>query len=1068
MQLYAGHDSRAATFLAEAYASNEQPSDLLRLMLGRAIGTVDALVVSDPAPVDGMVFAAGGRRFVTYDRHGHVRVYRVDAAPVVTLADTPEELSAIAVSRDGAKIAIAPTQGPISIWSGDDGHRLVSLDNDHQGSLAFSPDGARLYVGRDGIEAFDAATGKHTVESAVFEWGVSQIAVTGDGRNVIAVVDRHLAVIDAATLAVTASRGEEVERLSPSGDRVIVRAADSRQPPAPKGDAPLVVRDELYNPMHLDAPLASFEGPDAATYELGGDRVLRIGLDAILLHDRDGREIGKYAGGTAALAPSGRRVAVCDDGGTIWIWDDHEHVIAHFTGHEHAVKFLAFSPDSRELVSGGEDGLRLWHVPDADVHSLGFRGRLLDDAVSADGKRLVATDGNDAIVYDTTTATAVARLASSEPLWWASMSPDGTRVATASSAGHIALWDVAGKRQLAETSHIAFTVRFSPDGARIVTSGDRDTYVWDATTLKQLAKCAGTDELTISARFSPDGTRVVAAARDHVARVYDVATMRRELEAANHTDYVIDAAYDPTGQKIVTASGDGTAVLWDAHSGTQLAVLVGHTTALHGAMFSRDGSRVLTVGSEGARVWSSADGKLEAVLAGSEPLVGARFLGDGSIVATSTAHGARLWDARHGEPIFSLPPPAPEAGAGIVAGNVLQPLHDPRQRADTIAEAPDGSWIVFDHVQYALPREHRAADTLAALVDARSGWRMLGGGLVPAAESARRTDESARVEASVLAFEFADETIEAVLRKPQVVLPPAADTVGDANAASVEHKLQTAFDALTSRAGLATARAMTAGLPELPAVSPRALYQLAWVRADLGEDVAAFHAMRAAAMHWGAIDPSLRHELMRMAAAADASPEEVTPSLADPPANRVDPVTLDDLAEAYRDAGDAEARGARTGTARQGCAARAGCTGTHRSDAGRARRGWHARARQRRRSPRCCGSARTRRSMTRPARRCCRPFAMPPTPRARSTRRRTTNATVARRCASSVACKISATMTALARRSRIYARRSRKVRGRSSTSTTSPSCVLRSARDIAASSAATSTCSRTSPTRQGR
>jgi WD40 repeat protein len=76
-----------------------------------------------------------------------------------------------------------------------------------------------------------------------------------------------------------------------------------------------------------------------------------------------------------------------------------------------------------------------------------------------------------------------------------------------------------------------FSAAFSPDGSRIVSSGDRTARIWDAATAKEIAVLRGHDDSVLSAAFSPDGSRIVTASSDETARIWDahLQTMSAKL-----------------------------------------------------------------------------------------------------------------------------------------------------------------------------------------------------------------------------------------------------------------------------------------------------------------------------------------------------------------------------------------------------------------------------------------------------------------------------------------------------------------------------------------------------------
>ena len=246
------------------------------------------------------------------------------------------------------------------------------------------------------------------------------------------------------------------------------------------------------------------------------------------------------------------------------------------------------------------------------------------------------------------------------PVWSAVLSPDGSRVLTASSDLTARIWDAQTGGPIAAFVGHSGPVRsalFSVDGKRVVTaSHDNTARIWDAATGTEIAVLRAHADRILSAAFSPDGSRVATASYDKTARLWDAATGAEIRVLEGHTDRVLSVAFSPDGSRVVTASSDKTARVWDVPAGREIAVLR-HEGVVRSAVFSPDGSRVLTSSHDlTARLWDTTTGKQLVMFKGHvDTVLSAVFSPDGSRVATASAdRTGRVWQASTGAEIAVL------------------------------------------------------------------------------------------------------------------------------------------------------------------------------------------------------------------------------------------------------------------------------------------------------------------------------------------------------------------------------------------------------------------------------
>ena len=359
------------------------------------------------------------------------------------------------------------------------------------------------------------------------------------------------------------------------------------------------------------------------------------------------------------------------------------------------VESVAFSPDSKQALTGGDDWTaRLWDVATGrEIRT--FQGHIVkvtSVAFSPDGKQVLTGNGDRAArLWDVTVGKQLRAFRlrnaqlyeTSRANFPVALSPDGKHVLMGSSDEMSRLWDVgSGKEIPALQGHIQgrensvdiTTIAYSPDGKHVVTgSADRIASLWNAATGKSIRvfqdrrldedeHCGG----VATVAFSPDGKQVLTGMAYEkglaslrlgtAARLWDVATGRRIRDFAGHIGGLQSVAFSPNGKQVLTGGDDKTARVWDLASGKEMITVRGHTAQVTSVAFSPDGKRVLT-GSwdKTARLSDAATGREIRVFQGhTGGVTSVAYSPDGKRVLTGSWDGtARLWDAASGREVCS-------------------------------------------------------------------------------------------------------------------------------------------------------------------------------------------------------------------------------------------------------------------------------------------------------------------------------------------------------------------------------------------------------------------------------
>ncbi|ORY28936.1 hypothetical protein BCR33DRAFT_772685 [Rhizoclosmatium globosum] len=290
------------------------------------------------------------------------------------------------------------------------------------------------------------------------------------------------------------------------------------------------------------------------------------------------------------------------------------------TGHSSMVRSVAFSPDSRTVVSGSEDQtVKLWSVETGECvktlagHSLSVRS--------------------------------------------VAFSPDSRTVVSGSEDQTVKVWSVeTGEcvKTLAGHSLSVRSVAFSPNSRTVVSgSEDQTVKVWSVETGECVKTLAGHSLSVRSVAFSPNSRTVVSGSEDQTVKLWSVETGECVKTLAGHSDAVNSVAFHPDSTTVVSGSGDHTVKLWSVETGECIKTLAGHSDSVNSVALSL---RTVVSGSndQTIKLWSFETRNCVKVqnLAGHDGIVFSVAFPDYSpqtVVSGFADKQIRLWSAETGE-----------------------------------------------------------------------------------------------------------------------------------------------------------------------------------------------------------------------------------------------------------------------------------------------------------------------------------------------------------------------------------------------------------------------------------
>ncbi len=516
------------------------PGGTALLVAGDGLSLLSLAPVMESRPLAGhearvvdAVFTRDGRRIVSADEGGGVRVFDAATGACLRVLKAGSGLTCVAASADGSRIVAGNGAGTVWVFGPEGEPRSETIHPATILALAVSPDGRLLVSGAQdsGARVWELDTMKRLKDLERDRLPIGAIAWHPDGRRIV-----------------TGSwDGTWALDNTPEGT---IRIWD----PA-KGELLATLATELWR-IHAIA-----FSPDGSWIASGGD-----GRQVALWRTDGGERLVRHSGHTRevkaiAVDPAGRWCATSSADDTVRRWSPGASRALESPGQ--TVEALAVAPDGAWLVGAGlADRLHLWSGPDGaslrqiDCPEQGWAHGL---AVGPGGAWIAAARGRRVETYDTARGTLLRAWIEERRHFESIACLSGSGLlACGADDGQVALFDPASgeKRVVLESGAPVRAVAASADGSALAAVAKDALRVWDAP--------AGTPRFEVerdanAVAFSPDGARLASGGKGRRLTICDART-GTETDSIPTDAEIRAAAW--VGERLYAACADGTVCIY--------------------------------------------------------------------------------------------------------------------------------------------------------------------------------------------------------------------------------------------------------------------------------------------------------------------------------------------------------------------------------------------------------------------------------------------------------------------------------------------------------------------------
>ncbi|MGL6076027.1 MAG: WD40 repeat domain-containing protein [Fimbriiglobus sp.] len=379
------------------------------------------------------------------------------------------------------------------------------------------------------------------------------------------------------------------------------------------------------------------------------------------------------------FSPDGKLVA-SSGGKTIHLWNpvDGKRKTVLADGHTAPVRALAFLPDGKTLVTGGDDRkVVVWdletakpkftfpeHVSRVEGLSISHQGRMLA-VLTTTGQVTVYPLGAEAKEAKSALMN-IGQMHAQEPCYAISYLGESGNFLT--SGGNNLIRQTVGPnpnagsisgvgnplRSYGGHTGKVYALATTADGTKFVTgASDRTVRIWDTATGRVLGQHSALSlpapndnrEMGVSAvAIARDGSFAVSGTVEGAIQFWPIVIQDEHLKIEESQDFLWSVAVSPDGKRFASAGVDKVVRVYDAATTKLVSKLAGHQSAIPTLTFLGNDKLVTASGDRLLKLWDLKSEKAKD-LVGHQSAVLAVAVGGERIFSGGVDKTVRVWDA---------------------------------------------------------------------------------------------------------------------------------------------------------------------------------------------------------------------------------------------------------------------------------------------------------------------------------------------------------------------------------------------------------------------------------------